>query len=61
MKSLMSPQGERALGKADVFGSWGEFFVLWAVVITVRSLGVGSLLYLHELPECTLKLMGTDM
>lgn len=49
MLSLASLQDERALVKAidfalcaDVLGSQAEFFVLWAMVVTVPSSGVGS-------------------
>lgn len=43
------------------FEGQGELFVLWAIVVTGPSLGIWSLLNLHELPKCTLKFMGTDV
>lgn len=49
MLSLTSLQDERALVEAigsalcaDVLGSQAEFFIFWALIVTVPSLGVRS-------------------
>lgn len=46
---------------ANVFEGQGELFVPWATVVAVPSLGIWSLLNLHELPKCALKFMSTDV
>lgn len=46
---------------ANVFEGQGEVFVLQATVVAVSSLGIWSLLNLHELPKCALKFMSTDV